>query len=69
VVAEELPLPEGVKPFTGPGISLKVGIPCIVNLNMEGRRGRFKAQVKYIGFMADVGSFLINFEITVQVLR
>jgi hypothetical protein len=51
---EEMPLPEGVKAFKGPGISLKVGIPCIVNLNMDGRRGRFKARVKYIGFMAQV---------------
>ncbi|RXK42234.1 hypothetical protein M231_00592 [Tremella mesenterica] len=38
---------EGTTPFSGPGISLHVGIPCIVSLTTK--RARFKAQVKYIG--------------------
>lgn len=54
VVAAAPPLPEvpdddANKPFDGAGVSLHIGVPCIVTLSS--RRARFRANVKYLGRM------------------
>jgi hypothetical protein len=49
---DERALPDGVKRFTGAGVELNVGVPCIVFL--ANRRARFKAAIKYIGHVAGV---------------
>ncbi|KAK4684302.1 hypothetical protein P7C73_g5884, partial [Tremellales sp. Uapishka_1] len=47
----KLEVQDGSIPFRGAGVALHIGIPCIVSL--ASRRARFRANVKYIGQMAD----------------
>jgi len=49
---EQRAIPEGVERFSGAGVELNVGVPCIVFL--ASRRARFKAAIKYIGHIAGV---------------
>lgn len=48
----KLHIEDGSVPFTGLGIELRIGVPCIVSL--ERKRARFRAVVRYIGLMKDV---------------
>lgn len=48
-------------PYSGPGVSLHVGIPCIVTLSS--RRARFRANVKYLGRMKDARGAWVGLEV------
>lgn len=48
-------LEEGLRPFEGKGVSLNIGVPCIVSLDK--RRVRFKACIKYIGHLDGVSRY------------
>ena len=45
----KIEITDGSTPFSGRGVQLHVGIPCIVSLSAK--RARFRAQVRYIGLM------------------
>lgn len=47
--------------FDGRGVALHVGIPCIVTLSQ--RRARFRANVKYLGRMADTRGAWVGLEV------
>jgi hypothetical protein len=48
-------------PYSGKGISLHVGIPCIVTLSQ--RRVRFRANVKYLGRLEDESDVWVGLEV------
>lgn len=57
----KLEVEDGNVPFKGSGVTLHVGIPCIVTLST--RRARFRANVKYLGTMANARGPWVGLEV------
>lgn len=60
-VAPKIEINDGNTPFSGEGVSLQVGIPCIVTLSQ--RRARFRANVKYLGRMVNSRGAWVGLEV------